>query len=129
MLHAVLLMESKLINVATIVTKRGLEGRTQASLALAVVSRFITDSIGEIEPRATLNMVKRVVRFADTDEAKYCWYHYSIDVLRAVPVDALNASSEPAIQRFMNEGLPIDLRHVDAHRARYKSIVDRQKAF
>jgi len=129
MIHPVLLLESKLTNVATIVRKRDPEGLAQAALAIDVVKHFIGSSIGMVEPRATLNILKRVLRYADTDEAKYCWYHHGIDSLDAVPLDVLQTSPEAVIQRFVSEGLPVERQRIEEHRARYQSIVDRQKAY
>lgn len=128
-LHPLLLVESKLTNAATIPGKRDQAGLAQAGLAIDIARHFIASTIDLNEPRATLNMVKRVLRFANTDEARYCWYHFGLDPLQAVPVTALRASPQPVIQRFVTEGLPVDLQRLDEHRQRYRNIVDRQKAF
>jgi hypothetical protein len=128
-IHPLLLIESKLTNVATIPHKRGEEGVAQARLSIEIARHYIEMRMAEDEPRTTLNMVKRALRFATTDEARYCWYHHGLDVTRAVPLDKLKASKEPTLQRFVAEGFPVELRRLEEQRARYKQIVDKQKVF
>ncbi|EUC14794.1 hypothetical protein [Paraburkholderia hospita] len=129
-IHPLALAESKLVNVATIARKRNPEGIAQAGLAIEIARHFIASSIGQVEARSTLNMVKRLVRFATfTDASHYGWYHYNLDLTQAIPVAELSAVTDPVTTRFVSEGLPVDLRRVVEHRERYRKIVDQQKAF
>lgn len=128
-LHPLLLVESTLTDVATIPRERDTAGIARAALAIDVARHFIAGTVDVGEPRATLNMVRRVLRFASTDEARYCWYHFGLDLVQAVPVTGLRASPEPTIQRFVTEGLPVELQRLGERRERYRNIVERQKAF
>ncbi|WP_321960049.1 hypothetical protein [Paraburkholderia sp. J7] len=128
-LHPLLLVESKLTNVATSPRKRDAASLAEARLSIEVARHFIASTVDLNDPRATLNMVKRELRFANTDEARCCWYHFDLDVVRVVPANELRASPEPTIKRFATEDMPIDLQRLDERRARYRNIVDRQKAF
>ncbi|WP_321820893.1 MULTISPECIES: hypothetical protein [unclassified Burkholderia] len=128
-IHPLLLLESKISNLKQIPEKRGFAGQSQAKLAVEVAKRFLVNTVGQVEPRQTLNMLKRVIRFSDGDEAKYAWYHFDIDTTAAVPLDALRQAGDPQIQRFLNEGWPVEEQRLNEHRERFRSIADRQKAY
>lgn len=88
-LHPLMCLESKIVNLGAFPIKRDEAGVAQAKMAIKVAHAYISDLLAHNRERDALNAVERVFRVAQLDAASFIWHIFDIDLVEAIPVAAL----------------------------------------
>jgi hypothetical protein len=95
-------------------------------IAVLVVRQFIQEFCIQNKPRQGLKLIEKLATTAKSEAGLKVWQQDQIDILRAVPIDALNSFSGEQWQKFRKLRLPQLLREVADKRTRYAQIVENQ---
>lgn len=83
-MHPLLCMESRFINLHKLSSKRNGNGITQAGIAIEVARHYLTEMLARGDERQALNAVKRIKKLALSPSGKYCWKEYGLDPITAI---------------------------------------------
>jgi len=85
-MHPVLLLESKIGNLAMYPAKRNVAGINQALLAIRIAEAYLEQCLRQDDAqRPVLVVVERLARFAQREAACYVYKAFGLDVMDAVP--------------------------------------------
>ncbi len=88
-LHPLMCLESKVINLGAFPLKRDEDGVAQAKVAVQIVNAYIQNLIANERNRDALNATERVFRIAQMDASSFSWHLFGVDLMKAVPTDGL----------------------------------------
>ncbi len=84
-LHPLLVLESRCINLQRLTGKRHGNGITQASVACTVVEHYLAECLNTPgRRREAFKATKRIADFAQTSAGVFVWKQWGIDVIAAV---------------------------------------------
>lgn len=122
-LHPLDVLESRLRNLQSLVSKRNPIGVAQANLALQVVRKFIETLMVEGQkPRTVLSAVKRVTKLALDPGLADVAFEYGLEVLSAVPIAQIHAPE------FHNRQWPRVLAQLAVRREKHEKRIARENA-
>jgi hypothetical protein len=120
-LHPILVLESKIGNLALYPNKRNQGGVGQAKAAVAIAKAYLSGIQTERE-REQLNGMERVGRFAAREGACYVHKIFGVDALGALP-------DQPISRAFIDRRLPQIREQVTGRRQAFDSLWDRTAQF
>jgi hypothetical protein len=89
-LHPLLVLESRCINLEKLSGKRNANGITQAKVACLVVQRYVQECLGDpSRRRESLNAVRRVIDLARSSAGVYVFHKWGIDILSSFAPDKM----------------------------------------
>jgi hypothetical protein len=84
-LHPLLVLDSRCINLERLSGKRHSNGITQARVACVVVASYLSDCLSSPgRRREAINAAKRIARLAQTSAGVFVWQQWAIDVMATV---------------------------------------------
>jgi hypothetical protein len=91
-LHPMMCLESKIVNLGAFPNKRDHDGVAQANAAIQIAKAYIQTLIEAGRERDALNATERVFRIAQIDSASFAWHIFDLDVSDAIPKQGLPKS-------------------------------------
>lgn len=84
-LHPILVLQSRCINLQKLESKRDANGITQAKVACEVVKKYLAGCLNDpSRRREALNAAKRIVQIARSQSGVFVWTEWGIDVMAIV---------------------------------------------
>ncbi len=121
------LLISKVSNLGAHPNKRNAEGIAQAKLTVEIVKRYLEEKIVEANKaaqKAPYRQFEQVVNLAMDDPALFAHRNFGIDVLRAIPLEALDLADPFIVKR-----LPVVERQVAVKREKFDNMIMRMESF
>jgi hypothetical protein len=104
----------------------GRQDRKHLEIAVLVVRQFIEEFCKQNKPRQGLKLIEKLATTAKSEAGLKVWQQDHIDILQAVPFDALNSFSGEQWQKFRELRLPQLLGEIADKRNKYVKIVENQ---
>ena len=120
-LHPILCMESKIINLACHPAKRKAEGIEQARLSIKIVNSYLSELIDQGKTKETYAAIERIARLSKREPSKFSHYNYVLDTLAAIPIDRYPASE------FKDIRYPQIVNDISLSRAKFSVLMDVRK--
>ena len=114
-MHPILLLENKIINLAMFPGKRDEAGVTQAKLCLEIAKAYLR-TMSRLDQKAILNTAERIARFANREAACFANKVYQIDVLDVF------ADLPSEVKAFQEIRLPQIKQHTAERRIRFDEM-------
>lgn len=121
-LHPILIMESKIANLAAHPGKRNKEGIEQARLSVLIARNYLIDTIKNKGAASTYKLCERIGRFSLREPASFSFYQYKIDATHSIPIE--NYASEDL---FFSKRYPQIMDLVNDKRQKFAVLMEKRK--
>lgn len=88
-LHPLMCLESKIINLGAFAHKRDASGVSQAAIAVRIALAYVQGMVDAGREREALNAVERLVLIAQYQSASFAYHVFGVDVMQAIPASGL----------------------------------------
>lgn len=88
-LHPLMCLESKTVNLGAFPLKRDKDGVAQAKTSIEIAKAYIQQLLNENRERDALNAAERVFRIAQLDAASFSWHVFGLNVIESIPEQGL----------------------------------------
>lgn len=90
-LHPLLCMQSKIINLAVHIGKRNEEGVEQARLSVEIVKAYLSSLLID-SPERIHKICEKIFKFSMRESSLYSNYQFKVDSLKSIPIECLPES-------------------------------------
>lgn len=123
-LHPVLCLEGKLRCLRGL-PQYGRQDLKHVQISLLVVKQVLKETCQDLDPRAGLKMLERVIGGISREDGLYAWYRHQVYLERAIPLDWIQALNLEQWQNFMSIRLPQILERIQEKREKYLKLMCR----